>query len=138
MLPEELNTRLLGFRHLGESKPESGGIILGHRRGNHLEATSITVPLPLDSSSSVSFNRVDPGHQRRATSLWRSSGQSIDYVGEWHTHPQVVPTPSEIDISEWARFRNESRSMIGIIVGRSGLWVGDISASTPISLVLVR
>jgi integrative and conjugative element protein (TIGR02256 family) len=50
----------------------------------------------------------------------------VDYLGEWHTHPEVLPSPSSLDISEWQLIcRRKATPMVFMIVGMDGsLWAG--------------
>lgn len=84
-------------------QPEGGGILLGRRRGKHLEVTFATEPGLKDRRSAFSFVREADGHAELAEQAWRQGEKQIDYLGEWHTHPQRVPTPSFIDRQEWGK-----------------------------------
>ncbi|MCY1529268.1 hypothetical protein D9M68_644020 [compost metagenome] len=130
------------FSH-AQTKPnatEAGGILLGHRAGDHIHVISATGPLPNDRRARLSVDRLDAGHQQIARDAWASSGGTIDYVGDWHTHPQNMPTPSSKDYSEWKKLtRILSRSHLFVIVGSSSnsLWLG-CSAAKPMILPLTR
>ncbi len=60
--------------------------------------------------------------------------QGLHYIGDWHTHPEAIPTPSETDKSKMLEiFRlstHELDSMLIVIVGLSpfpeGLFVGSV------------
>ncbi|MGD1210112.1 MAG: Mov34/MPN/PAD-1 family protein [Candidatus Acidiferrales bacterium] len=74
---------------------------------------------------------------------WHKKG--LHYVGDWHTHPEVVPNPSGSD-SESIResFVNSKHSLYGfllIIVGTdafpSGLYVSLNNAESKLSLVCI-
>jgi len=58
---------------------------------------------------------------------WRASGGTLDYVGEWHTHPEQQPVPSRLDLEQWLAIHG-ARSGIGmifIIVGSASQnWYG--------------
>ncbi len=106
--------------------PESGGVLLGtvHERG--LLITVATTPTRLDRQLRYLFERLPFGHRAVATRLWRSTGGTTRYIGEWHTHPQDIPTPSAIDLEEWrklAKARADKRPLLAVIVGRHSLHV---------------
>ena len=47
-------------------------------------------------------------------------------LGEWHTHPQEVPSPSYVDLDEWkilAKGRADKRPLLAVVVGRQNLHV---------------
>lgn len=50
----------------------------------------------------------------------------MDYLGEWHTHPEINPSPSGMDISEWTKITSrQPRPMVFMILGISGeIWLG--------------
>lgn len=106
--------------------PESGGVLLGtvHERG--LLVTVATTPTRLDRQLRYLFERLPFGHRAVARRLWRSTGGTTRYIGEWHTHPQDIPTPSAIDLDEWrklAKARADKRPLLAVIVGRHTLHV---------------
>lgn len=106
--------------------PESGGILLGtvHERG--LLVTVATTPTRQDRQLRYLFERFPFGHHAVARRLWRSTGGTTRYIGEWHTHPQDIPTPSDLDLKEWrqlAKARADKRPLLAVIVGRHTLHV---------------
>lgn len=106
--------------------PESGGVLLGtvHERG--LLVTVATTPTRLDRQLRFLFERLPFGHRAVAKRLWRSTGGTTRYIGEWHSHPQDIPTPSAIDLEEWrklAEVRADKRPLLAVIVGRHTLHV---------------
>lgn len=101
------------------SMSESGGILLGFRKeDNHLEVCSATEPTTTDQQSRYEFTRNRGVHQSRARQLWLRSRGYIDYIGEWHTHPESIPSPSFVDIRSWKKISQRvGRPMIGLIIG---------------------
>jgi integrative and conjugative element protein (TIGR02256 family) len=133
------------LRYIGEfaqsqsGASEAGGILLGYRRGLNLHVTEATVPQLLDVSSSHSWWRRDLGHQRIATRRWKQSGQTLDYVGEWHTHPQSIPAPSNLDLTEWREIcAGTCQPMVFVIVGTIGRWVGLGNERSIVSAAAMR
>jgi integrative and conjugative element protein (TIGR02256 family) len=114
------------FRQDAALKPEAGGILLGYRRGQHLHIVEATIPQHSDRRSLFGFLRRDRYHRDIAIKRWRESNATIDYLGEWHSHPEVCPTPSSIDVSEWRKIcRREPVDMVFMIVGMGGFfWLG--------------
>jgi integrative and conjugative element protein (TIGR02256 family) len=106
--------------------PESGGVLLGTVHENGLLVTVATTPTRLDRQLRYFFERLPFGHRAVAERMWRHSGGTTRYIGEWHTHPQDIPTPSGIDLEEWrklAKKRADKRPLLAVIVGRQGLHV---------------
>jgi integrative and conjugative element protein (TIGR02256 family) len=125
LLEPPLLQRLAAFRQLDGSAPEAGGILMGYRRGPHTHVTDGTVPAARDSQWRFGFFRHATHHQRVAMRKWKQSGETMDYVGEWHTHPEDDPTPSGIDLKHWREISaTHSKPMVFLIVGRSTNWLG--------------
>lgn len=131
VLIEERVLQLFGqHRQLLQGAPESGGILLGYRRGSHLHVTEATAPLVSDQASRTHFFRAAAPHQQAALVRWRESGGIMDYLGEWHTHPEHSPSPSTIDTGGWQRICSKRKTpMLFVIAGtQDRLW---ISLGTP-------
>jgi len=104
---------------------EAGGILMGLRRGRHLEVTIATTPKREDRRTRIRFERTSPFHQKFAIRGWQRMGRKLDYVGEWHTHPEHSPRPSVIDRAEWAELvRASKRELLFVILGISDFWIG--------------
>jgi integrative and conjugative element protein (TIGR02256 family) len=114
------------YRQDHNSKAEAGGILLGYRREAHLHVTVATVPQPSDQRRRFWFSRSYKYHQQVALQHWEASVGEMDYLGEWHTHPEGSPMPSSLDLSEWRKiYFGRTNPMIFVILGWSGeLWVG--------------
>jgi integrative and conjugative element protein (TIGR02256 family) len=126
LIEEKALQVLARHRQLHQDAPESGGILLGYRRGNHLHVTEATAPLVSDQASRTRFFRSAAPHQQAALARWRESGGTMDYLGEWHTHPEHHPTPSTIDKRGWIRICGKRRiPMLFVIAGtQDHLWIG--------------
>lgn len=114
------------YRQVDRKSLEAGGILLGCRRDPHLEVARITEPGVGDVRKRIFFDRRDPCHQRGAIEAWRDSGRFIDYLGDWHTHPEPSPTPSGVDFEQWRLLRGQTNidPMLELIVGTKEMWVG--------------
>lgn len=113
-------------RQRSPSQPESGGILLGYRREPHLHVTDATVPLETDRRTRTRFHRSSDPHRHAAHARWRKSGGTMDYLGEWHTHPEFDPSPSTIDTYGWTRICNARKApMLFVIAGTlTHMWIG--------------
>lgn len=119
---------------------ESGGILLGTVHGPHLELVHATPPFSTDRRTRYSFDRDSPGHTEIANKLWYESNGIVRYVGEWHTHPEIIPLPSNIDLSEWkksATKRADGRPLLGLIVGTKGIYIQSTSSSGEVLIYAV-
>ncbi len=115
------------FRQLQPDSPEAGGVLLGYRRDPHIEITLTSTPGSKDVRRRFFFERLDECHQRFCSTAWSSSDGYIDYLGEWHSHPESQPNPSALDLREWRRLgktRKSRDALILMIVGTDCCWVG--------------
>jgi len=49
----------------------------------------------------------------------------MDYVGEWHTHPESGPAPSSLDFCEWRKIcKRRKEMMLFLIQGTEAVWMG--------------
>ena len=104
---------------------ETGGILIGSYRGGHIDVASSTVQQSRDFASKYRFHRRDRKHQSYASRAWRRSNGLLTYLGEWHSHPEESPSPSDIDTRSWvAATQHARRSMVFLIVGHNTFWVG--------------
>jgi len=125
LVEDTVLSRLEAYRQHSGSATESGGILMGYRRADHLHIVTATRPGPRDRRKRYSFERKDPTHQAQALTGWRRSGGRMDYLGEWHTHAEPQPSPSSIDVTEWERIcRLTGQPMLFLIVGTVGNWFG--------------
>lgn len=123
-LPDVVTQRIQKFTEPPEADREAGGILLGSYRGPHIEVLQCTTPMRKDSRTRFDFVRRDPGHHRAADAAWRSSGGTINFVGEWHTHPEDHPRPSNIDRNTWAELmrKRQHDALIFLIAGRTAFY----------------
>lgn len=95
---------------------ETGGFLIGTRRGPHIEVTDLTTQGRGDRSTPTTFSRLCPSHRERIHSAWRSSGAMETMVGDWHSHPVGSSRPSGTDRSAWCSLvRSNGLPMIGVI-----------------------
>jgi integrative and conjugative element protein (TIGR02256 family) len=108
----------LNARRLSRLPRETGGFLLGERRGHHLDVTGATDQAPEDVATTASFERRDPAHGDAAIAEWNSSGGLISIVGDWHSHPHGPPEHSSTDKKAWRQLcRVTGGGCIGIILG---------------------
>jgi integrative and conjugative element protein (TIGR02256 family) len=125
IIPSKVLTTLHRYRQHNFWHTEKGGIFLGRYRGQHIEVTDITLPQNTDIAGRFFFNRCSPFHQQYANKQWQESNSEITYIGEWHTHPERTPTPSQQDISEWrSKLADNNETQLLCIIGQQSDWFG--------------
>lgn len=114
--------RQTGFRE------EAGGLLFATIKSTGLHIVEATPPHPKDSRARLSF-RLDL--EIVQSTINERFQHNLHYVGEWHTHPEHIPTASKRDLTTMASAFSKSRlgisSLTMIIVGKkingNGLWV---------------
>ncbi|WP_342560608.1 Mov34/MPN/PAD-1 family protein [Psychrobacillus sp. FSL W7-1457] len=105
------------------SKKESGGILIGRYIKDTPNAIVdlCTTPQPEDRQKRYFFKRSKKYHQEILDLIWEKSNSTQNYLGEWHTHPELRPIPSSHDLKEWGNLlskQNEDvRYIFFVIVG---------------------
>lgn len=115
------------YRQVKSSDKEAGGFLCGYYKGKDLHITELTTPKPKDIRGRYSFKRRDKGHVTDVTRWYKDSNGELNCLGEWHTHPERIPSPSSTDTSGWQLFnrnRNGQKSIF-LIVGIDDLWLGE-------------
>lgn len=128
LIPEERARELARHAQVESGATEAGGTLSGLRRGPHFEITDVTGPQPDDMRARYGFIRRARSHLRIILKLWRKSGHTVAYLGEWHTHPEAIPHPSNTDLAGWRSLAAEHRApLIHVIVGigQMGCWYCD-------------
>jgi integrative and conjugative element protein (TIGR02256 family) len=113
-------------------KPEAGGVLIGRYIASSLDIIidEVTVPMKGDRRRRFWFWRDRKRHQHALDQIWLESAYTSTYLGEWHTHPEDIPTPSNTDIKSWQRhLKNDTFSgdtLFFIIIGvlHSRIWSG--------------
>ena len=121
------------YRQLSSRDPEAGGMILGRTilESNDLIIDEVTEPTKLDRKGRFFFIRRRRCAQSRVNQAWLDSKGTLNYLGEWHSHPEDDPTPSSIDIKNWSRIASQAQFeqdfLLFAIVGRikTRLWELD-------------
>jgi integrative and conjugative element protein (TIGR02256 family) len=125
LVPRSLMTQITAQVSGKAPVAEAGGLLLGHRKGDAIELTQLTFPTRWDRATSTRFERSALGHRIAALRAWKQSHGTIDWVGEWHTHPFGSPNPSFIDQTSWRKIaRHSKRPMAFIIGGKCSVFIG--------------
>lgn len=122
---------------------ETGGYLIGLRRGPYLEVTAATFQAPEDIATGSSFERIDPSHARVALEAWRSDGGLSTIVGDWHSHPSGAGQPSSTDLVAWRKLaRAEKAAIAGLVLGDGAmtahLTIASWSTARTEELVLIE
>jgi len=95
---------------------ETGGFLIGERRGPHIQITGLTHQGQGDIATRTSFERGCSSHREAIHRAWRLSDGMQSLVGDWHSHPCGSADASSTDKSAWRTLaRTSRRPIIGLI-----------------------
>lgn len=111
---------------------EAGGLLLGRYilDSDDLVVDDLSTPVRGDTRARTRFIR-SKRHQRFVDEAWAKSNGTRVYLGEWHTHPEAIPSPSFEDLRSWRGHLGDRRIygevLVFAIVGTEvvGIWQGD-------------
>lgn len=85
------------FKMSSKSDREAGGILLGQVTDDAIYILRATTPNKFDKRKKRSFTCDKDATQIIIDYEFVNSNQKTIYFGEWHTHPEKYPSPSEMD-----------------------------------------
>jgi integrative and conjugative element protein (TIGR02256 family) len=141
VLPRSLENQLIEFKQNNLSDCESAGLLIGHVKSNgDIWVNKITKPKEQDIRTRAYFKLDADSHQDELNDIYTRSDQLLGYLGTWHTHPQNIPTPSGLDISDWKKHCNENvdRPLIFVVVGLKQVSIYMIESEEVVELYSVE
>lgn len=122
---------------------EAGGVLIGKQVENedHYILSAVTTPTKHDKRTRFSFTRSILSAQPFINKKWQESNGTENYLGEWHTHPETNPIPSETDKALIRQIVSDKSSpfpkVLLVIVGLNGtiyIGIADSQSSGEISM----
>ena len=99
------------------NEPETGGILLGKILANgNIIICNCSRPCISGKAYAVGFERSSKLANQIIRQFFNESNGTIVYVGEWHTHPENVPSPSATDLKSIKNIYNTTNLNSDIIV----------------------
>ena len=80
-----------------KSKNESGGVLFGQTQESNYHLVRASTPNSFDKAGRFWFERNKNAAQILINFEFINSIRKNAYVGEWHTHPEENPSPSDQD-----------------------------------------
>ncbi|WP_198028161.1 Mov34/MPN/PAD-1 family protein [Bradyrhizobium murdochi] len=121
-------------RHARELSPlENGGILLGWRSGEYDIVVDLRGPGPCALHGRHSFI---PDHAWQVSEINRAFEAScgdLDYLGDWHSHPDGIAEMSDLDSATLLRIARRVNAPLMLIVAGSGAdwspqcWKGQLA-----------
>ncbi|WP_424963704.1 Mov34/MPN/PAD-1 family protein [Metapseudomonas otitidis] len=134
VMPTALNI-LIKYRQMNRLSNEAAGVLIGERRGKHIIVYEVSEPGDGDIRRRCFVDRRGPHHQLAVDDAFARSSGRLQYLGEWHTHPEDYPSPSSIDIGTWHRNLSTKEDMVLMIIGRKGVWAARKTPERPQQLL---
>lgn len=90
--------KLFSYRQRKKSDIETGGVLMGEL---YLKSNKIKITHVLACKDNIASRyRIDLNIkclQNQINKIWEESGGTVTYLGDWHTHPEINPSPSFMD-----------------------------------------
>ena len=126
VIEKNVENFFLNYRQT-KNKNEQGGILLGVVMMNEIRICKASIPTVFDKSNRFSFERNKKSAQLFIDYEFLNSGGKIIYLGEWHTHPESFPTPSNVDLkmikTQYVKNNLNENFLIMIIIGTKEKYV---------------
>jgi len=127
LTPSALST-ILAHQQKGFIRKEAGGQMFATLSENYWRIEVATGPRRGDRRGMFHFW---PDRRAEQEEIYRFYEQGLEFVGDWHTHPQNVPSPSTQDVASTESILRKSQhnlpGLLMCIVGRheppGGLWM---------------
>nr|WP_278987026.1 Mov34/MPN/PAD-1 family protein [Plesiomonas shigelloides] len=136
VITSSIANQLMTYRQIDVCSTEAAGVLIGERRGIHLVIDKISEPGKGDIRQRYFVDRRGPHHQATVDDAFVSSSGRLQYIGEWHTHPEDEPSPSSKDLNTWQRCLVANDQMVLLIIGRRKIWAAKKIAGSIIPLHL--
>lgn len=116
-ISDDIIERICAFKQCG-SENESGGVLFGKKKVDcdTYYIIDISTPNENDKSSRFSFLRNAKAAQKIIENKWHESEGYVNYIGEWHTHPESNPAPSKTDIKTYKQISKDKSSLFPISI----------------------
>ena len=131
-LSEVAIKNMLNSRQLDSSADEAGGMLIGRLIVGTKDVVidEITMPTKRDHRGRYLFMRSRWPAQKLINDVWKSSNGTLNYLGEWHTHPEDNPFPSQQDSKNWHKISKTAfyhqGFLLFLIVGRQTITAWEV------------
>ena len=85
---------------------ETGGVLLGRNDGPSTVVTVVIGPGPDATHRRFAFDPDQEWQEQAIADAWHAADHHLEYLGDWHTHPNGRPRPSKLDITALRTIRD--------------------------------
>lgn len=129
LIEEGVRAHLEQHRQIDSTSVERGGQLFARLEPNRVILVRATGPRTSDEKRRFFFR---PNRKKEQEEINTLFDQGLHYVGDWHTHPEPIAHPSQLDLRTmadcFARSKHTLNHFLLLIVGQAtppeGLWVG--------------
>jgi integrative and conjugative element protein (TIGR02256 family) len=117
------------YRQVRQDQAEAGGQLFARITRYEIFVEEATGPRPTDRRGRTYYT---PDRQAERKEIRERFALGLHYVGDWHTHPESVPTPSPVDrftISDCGRRSTHKLAGFLLIVVGNGSFPGCLHIS---------
>lgn len=132
ILSDDVIATMMKHRQLNSKDKEAGGQLFARFEGKDTFIIEATEPKSSDTRKRYWF---EPNRWLQRSEIRAKHLEGMHFVGDWHTHPQPIPAPSQDDhdsiVECFQKSRHELKAFLMIIVGTSEpfdgikVWVVD-------------
>lgn len=114
IIPEDVVCEL--NRYYIDNTKEIGGILLGRfLEGKVYEVTEIAC-INSQYNTRIHYQRDVKKAQSIINKRWRETTGEINYLGEWHTHPNMCAMPSSTDMESLSAIMKQVRHVLPVVI----------------------
>jgi integrative and conjugative element protein (TIGR02256 family) len=118
VMPSEVLETFAEYQQLKARDREAGGQLFGRVAGNTVTIEHATGPRPTDIRTRYSYQPDRKGEQAEIDDAHR---KGLFFLGDWHTHPEPVPSPSAQDLLSIAEaFKKSTHHLNGFLLVIAG------------------
>lgn len=114
IIPEDIICELNRY-YIGNEK-EVGGILLGRFAGGIIYEVTETACINSLHSTRIHYRRDAKKAQSIINKRWRETNGEINYLGEWHTHPNMFATPSATDMESLSAIMDKVGNVLPVVM----------------------
>lgn len=103
-------------KYYSDNAKEVGGILLGRFVGKTMYEITEIACISSKYSTKMHYQRDAKKAQSIINKRWSETGGEINYLGEWHTHPGMSPTPSAIDVRSLFVITEQVGHVLSVVV----------------------
>lgn len=114
IIPEDIICELNRY-YIGNEK-EVGGILLGQFAGGIIYEVTEMACINSLHSTRIYYRRDVKKAQSIINKRWRETNGEINYLGEWHTHPNMFATPSTTDMESLSAIMDKVGNVLPVVM----------------------